>query len=114
MINIKKGNILNCNEDIIVHQEIWKDIKGYKGLYQISNLEWCNASQNNIHAYRNGLNKRNKEVLQYDMEGNFIKEWNSIRQAGKELGISFTQIGACARGELKKAHNYIWKYKEVY
>ena len=38
MIKIKQGNILNCDEDIIVHREYWKDIKGYEGLYQISNL----------------------------------------------------------------------------
>lgn len=38
MIKIKNENILNCTEDIIVHQEIWKDIDEYVGVYQISNL----------------------------------------------------------------------------
>lgn len=30
--------------------EIWKDIKGYEGLYQASNLEWCTQKQNIEHS----------------------------------------------------------------
>lgn len=27
-------------------EEIWKDIKGWEGLYKISNLEWCTVQYN--------------------------------------------------------------------
>lgn len=61
MINVKEGNILNCNEDIIVHQEIWKDIKGYEGLYQISNLGRVKSLP------RNGTIKT-KRIIKYELD----------------------------------------------
>ena len=38
MLIYKTGDILQATENIICHQEIWKDIKNYEGLYQISNF----------------------------------------------------------------------------
>ena len=40
-------------------------------------------------TYQEKLNRAKslyKPILQYDLEGNFIKEWESITQASKELG----------------------------
>jgi group I intron endonuclease len=53
-----------------------------------------------------------KPVLQYDLKGNFIKEWSSIGEAllninnGKGDGI-----GSCCLGKQKTAYGYKWKYK---
>lgn len=52
-----------------------------------------------------------KPILQYDLEGNFIKEWSSSTQVKKELGFSNTNIGSCCQGKLKKAYGFIWKFK---
>ena len=53
-----------------------------------------------------------KRVFQYDLQGNFIKEWDSISEAGKELNIQRTKISSCIRGERQKAGNYIWSYEK--
>jgi hypothetical protein len=58
--------------------------------------------------YKEAMNKRKRPVLQYDMEGKFIKEWDSAKSANKEFGGC---IVGCCRGEQKTAGGFIWKYK---
>lgn len=55
-----------------------------------------------------------KSILQYDLEGNFIKEWLSITEALLSLNknIKSDVIGACCRKKLKTAYGYKWKYKK--
>lgn len=58
--------------------------------------------------------KRNaigKKVLQYDKQGNFVKEWKSAHEIARETGWEFTNICKCCRKETKSAYGYIWKYK---
>jgi len=52
-------------------------------------------------------------VLQYDREGNLIKEWNSFAMVQRELGISASNAVQCAKGRVKSAGGFIWKYKDV-
>jgi len=162
--------------------EIWKDIKGYKGLYQVSNLgkiksikrnvilipaknhkgylivsltknndkktfslhrlvaetfisntenkpqvnhinciktdnrvcnlEWNTQSENQKHAFANGLqtnignnNPRCRKINQYDLDGNFIKTWNSIYDITQELGYSRSSIWRCCVDKYKTSHN---------
>ena len=57
-------------------------------------------------------------VIQYDLEGNFIKEWESKGQAakwikeqtGKKSNIT-SQIKDCILGRQKTAYGFKWKYK---
>ncbi len=78
------------------------------------NLEWCTASYNINYGNRmkKYIEKRNKKTLQYDLEGNFIKEWESIKSIAKELKISKSGISNCAKGKFKQFKGYIWKFKE--
>lgn len=55
------------------------------------------------------LNK--KPILQYDLQGNFIKEWDSIKDAGLYIGKKGAAIGECCQEKRKTAYNYIWKFK---
>lgn len=74
----------------------------------IDNLEWVSAKQNCQHAYDNNLHTNNKKVLQYDLNGNLIKEWNSIQKAQKCLNLN--HIWDVCIGKRNKCGNYIWKY----
>ena len=49
-------------------------------------------------------------VLQYDLDGNFIKEWNSIAEAESTLNLT-TSISNVCRGELNTAGGFQWIYK---
>lgn len=50
-----------------------------------------------------------KPVLQYDLEGNFIKEWLSMTDASLETGSK--DITLCCRGGVNRSGNFIWRYK---
>ena len=52
-----------------------------------------------------------KPILQYDLDGNFIKEWESKRQAGKKLKINPVSIANNTSGISKSAGGYVWKNK---
>lgn len=56
-------------------------------------------------------NKKTKSILQYDMSGEFIREWDSISSASKELKIRSNNIVTCCSGKYKSSGGYIWKYK---
>jgi hypothetical protein len=50
----------------------------------------------------------NKAVLQYDIQGNFIKEYPSINEAERQIK---GDVGAMLSGKQKTAGGYIWKFK---
>lgn len=74
-------------------------------------MEWVDSSENQLHAFRNGLNKgKIKAVCQYDLKNNFIDKFESIKEANKHTGINKADICSCCKGKFKKAGNFIWKY----
>ncbi len=54
---------------------------------------------------------RKKSIIQYDLEGKFIKEWDSAKDASIELKQWKSNITQCCKGKYKSACGYIWKYK---
>ena len=72
--------------------------------------------KNKIKAKRDHLIGRkniwlSRPVIQCNLEGNFIKEWNSCSEAGRYLNVSNLGISDCASGRQKTAYKYKWKYK---
>jgi len=61
------------------------------------------------------LNNRKTNILQFDLNNNFIKRWNLIVEIEKELGFGSPQIGrACnPNHKAKTAYGYIWKYEKI-
>lgn len=52
-----------------------------------------------------------KPILQYDLEGNFIKEWPSVAAVQKALNTKSNHMANCANGRRKTAYGYVWKWK---
>ena len=50
-------------------------------------------------------------ILQFSKDGKFIKEWQSLAEASRQLGISQPHICSCCKGQRKSAGGYKWKYK---
>lgn len=78
----------------------------------VSNLEWCNRTYNNNYGTRNEkvAKKCSKPVVQYTLDGKFVREWKSIQECGKN-GFHQGNISACCRGKRKTHKGFIWKYK---
>ena len=64
--------------------------------------------------YEKPKNARTRRVVQCDMQGNKINEFDSVRFASESTGTSRTSLSACLVGTYKSANGYIWVYKEDY
>lgn len=65
----------------------------------------------NIRANKRKPMKRNRKVLQYDTNMNFLKEWDNINCICKELGLNRSAIRNCCLGNSNTSQGFIWKYK---
>lgn len=92
----------------------------------IYNLEWCTPSQNNTHKYRvlnqepskgmlgrKGVNNPcSKKVIQYDVGGKKVNEFNSIIEAANSVGSrDGSGVSQVCRNIKNKFKGFIWKYK---
>lgn len=91
----------------------------------VDNLEWCDRSYNARYSmlrhperishrhYKSGRKvecRLNFKIHQFDMDGNFIREWENSRTIFKETGMSDWAISEVCRGNRHKAYGFIWRY----
>lgn len=79
----------------------------------VENLEWCSAQYNSMWGTKRERHKEKikKSVMQYDMDGTFIKRWNSIKDATYSIvGHKSGRIVDCLKGRCASAYGYMWKY----
>jgi len=68
---------------------------------EIRKRQWSNAVESN-----------KKTIQQFDKQGNFIQEWESISEAARQLKLYNSNICKVLKGERKTTGNFIFKYKE--
>lgn len=93
-------------ETFILNPNAYKEINHIDKNRQnnnVNNLEWCTRTYNNTYS-------KAKKVKQYDLHGNFIKTWGSIKEAAKGTNSYRANISSCCRGKTKTTGGYIWKY----
>lgn len=88
---------------VCLNRQGFKTAGGYNWTYKDSNI--INNKQI-IFGHR-------KPVLQYDLQGNFIKEFKSLTEASILLNISRPGISHAILGKSKTASGYIWKLKLI-
>lgn len=77
----------------------------------IENLEWSTAMENMRHSFLNGLQKNEMiPCYQYDLDGNFIKEFVNGNEAAKELSCDYTNIWRCLTEQQQHYKN--WQFKK--
>lgn len=65
------------------------------------------------HDYEEVGRKQSKAVIQMDLDGNFVKEWKSVRAVDTLFRNSSGNISNVCNGKKEKAYGYKWKFKEV-
>lgn len=115
----------------LVHRLVWETFNGQipEG-YEINHLDERpvnNALSNlSLVTHRENINygtrneragkvlkngKKSKQVLQFDLQDNFVKEYLSTHQAERETGFDNSNIAKCCNGKYKTAYGFKWKYK---
>ena len=113
---VAKAFIPNPNNYPVVNH-IDCDIKNNS----VGNLEWCTITYNNRYIKKMGrtnycYGKRHpasKVVLQYDLQGNFIREYESTGEVQRTIGIASSRVRACCNpnNKTKRVGNFVFKYK---
>lgn len=113
--------------------ELYKAFKKYGiGAFSFEVIEECTIEELNereiywiahFDSFNNGYNMtlggeacngtNDKVVYQYDLSGNFIKEYKSAHEAARENNIQFTNICKVCRGERKTAGGFGWSYTKT-
>ena len=74
---------------------------------RLENLEWLTHKDNVRYS-------KAKKINQYDLQGNFIKTWDTIKSAAISLnnGKYTSSISLCLSGKSKTAFGFIWRYAD--
>lgn len=58
------------------------------------------------------IHKNFKKVIQMDMEGHFIEEFESVKMASIKTNTNLSSLVECCKGKRSHANNFKWKYAE--
>lgn len=105
-----------------MENEIWKDVPGYAGTYQVSNFRrvkslrkvlkaglWKEKISKTLKGRNRELHPRSIKVCQYSRDNVFIKSYPNAQIASKETHIPQSNINRCVNNKLKSAGGYLWE-----
>lgn len=104
-----------------VMQVLIKRNKTCKGFLFIYEEEYKNMSKEDIDklvqdaiyiAKPNKGSFKERILYQYDLNGNFVKEWRSLSYAARELGLDKIAMFWCTRKLNKSTGGYFWTYSK--
>ena len=81
-------------------------------------IEWVTPKENNDYGTHNERisksmtnGKLSKKVLQFTLDDEFVREWESTRECGRN-GFDQGAVARCCRGEQKTHKGFRWEYEE--
>lgn len=106
--NIIGGNIVKCCLGKLQSSGgfIWEFSNKKNIIHSKKNKELLPAIRERV------TNKKLIPILQFSLDGVFLKEWKSAREADESLNISYKCISGVCRGHRKTTGGFIWKFKD--
>ncbi len=99
--NVLKGKWVSTHKFVFVKESEYNSEKDYTYVKPLSKRPESNPATR-------------KPVIQLDLNGDFIKEWGSGREAALALSINPGEICNSCKGKAGTAGNYMWVYKSKY
>lgn len=99
-ITKRADKIKGVPRPIEIRNKISKGLKGIKRTDEVKN-----KVRNSIVAIQG------KPVIQYDMNGNFIKEWEYGSLAARELNLDKGNLSKCCKRQSSNCGGFIWRFK---
>lgn len=112
------------NKEQVGHLKKLPDGTEDKTANEVWNLAWMTPPENANFGTRveRCAKGKSKPIIQYSLDGEFIREYQSAAEAGRITGFSKSHIGSAAKGSTyhygrgktinyTQAYGYIWKYK---
>jgi len=79
---------------------------------KLENLRWVTPSGNSKSYIKNHRKSRADQILQYDLNGNFIKEWINIHEIIKHNSkYSNMNLYNSLNRQNRSAYGYVWRFK---
>lgn len=91
----------------------------------VENLEWCSYQYNINYGTRTERAQQTKAekgftvpktaikiVMKDKKTGEILKTYNSVKEAGRDLGVSPSHINEVVHGKRKSAYGYLWEAAE--
>ncbi len=109
--------------DIVPKEEVYFWEMHYISLYKSWNFELLNATNGGVgvkttkislfaklNKYNANVKKR-KKVLQYDKDGIFIMEWNSLEDISNHYSLNKISLMSAIYGHARMHNGFAWRYK---
>ena len=84
--------------------------RGERG--QAGGFMWRYEKKDKIEPYvkNKKIAPNKKKVYQFELDGTFVAEWESLLEAAKSIGVNSTSaLTRCIQGKRKSAYGYVWK-----
>lgn len=109
------------NKGVTGKQKAWN--KGKSGVSEatsqkmstakIGKKPWISGKKHSKESIRKMSINKGMRIFNVYKDGEFIGEWLSIAQCGRDLGIkNYRNIGYVLKGQRKSCDGYVFKYKE--
>lgn len=102
-------HVLVASAFLGVHEDMTVDhIYHDKDDNTVWNLRWATKRGQSLN--RTKYTCKGRPIIQLDLQGNFIRKWDKMKDASEALGILAGCITAACKGKQHTAGGYKWKY----
>ena len=117
MSNIAKERIVSAarrqhQKNIMTGRKYTDDHKAKIGKANKGKIHWWNKGVPQSEKQKKAVSEKLKiPILQFDLDGSFIKEWDSTKSASIFYNVSTSCICACINGKSKTSIGFVWSKK---
>lgn len=100
------NSITDCSK--YINESVQKVSKAVRGKFCIQNKYYCSNIKYDKFPIISNTNHKNDKLYQYDLEGNFIKEWNNYSEVTKYFGKNLNIHSSIRLGQACGGYQWSW------